>query len=152
MGDGHLWFGGMATPLLGRLDTGGEGVEEHRIPAASVGIREVAGDPDGRIWFIQRGRPGIGVYDAATGITSHYAPPDAVPVPSPIAIDDAGRVWVADERTNRLARLDPKKGSYRIYRLPFGATVSDLVVDRSGRAWFTDPGRDRIGVVGDSGS
>ena len=81
-----------------------------------------------------------------------YRPPAEVSDLHATVVDLSDRIWFAGLESNRIARFDPEVGHFRLYSLQYsGAGVGHLTVDVSGVIWFTDPGKDRIGRVEDTG-
>jgi virginiamycin B lyase len=58
--------------------------------------------------------------------------------------DQQGRVWFVGQAGNYVARLDPRSGEFKRYRIEPGTNPHNLVVDRRGMVWFTGNANGRI--------
>src|SRR5262249_2007501 len=111
------------------------GVEELKPPISLDNHPPMFTDRDGKLWFITR-----------TGVTTLDGEKWSAPItPTNDSIlpdvgcglqDTEGRIWLGT--TYALVRLDPKGGTWKLYRLQ-GLAGADLIYeDRQGRLWLAD--------------
>ena len=65
--DGSLWYTGMASNTLGRLDPATGMIKEYRLTTPDSGPHGITPDKDGNIWFTANYKGYIGKLDPQTG-------------------------------------------------------------------------------------
>ncbi|MCO5994198.1 Vgb family protein [Actinoallomurus rhizosphaericola] len=148
---GAMWFGGGASPAIGRITSSGT-VTVYATAGASV--YGLAAGPDGAVWYT--GTDGsIGRLDPATGAVTSYNPPSAgsgSPALGGIVTGPDGALWFTEPGVGMIGRLDPASGGIDEYPVntadsaPIGITVGP---DK--QIWFTEAAASNIGSV-DPGS
>ena len=73
--DGGLWYTGMLSDTLGRLDLSTGKIREYRVPPGSR-PHGLAEDRAGMIWFTANQKANVGRLDPASGDVKEYAMPD----------------------------------------------------------------------------
>jgi virginiamycin B lyase len=117
-------------------------VREWKISAGG-GPQSVAIGPDGRVFVAATLANQVLAFDPATATVASWDLGSGT-LPRTLAVDRTGQVYFA-ALDGALGRLDPASG--RVDRYAFAAPSSPYWVEisPSGRVWFSDPGRKRIG-------
>jgi virginiamycin B lyase len=119
-------------------------VREWKIAAAG-GPQSVAIAPDGRVFVAATFTNKVLAFDPASATVASWDLGSGT-LPRTLAVDRAGQVYFA-ALGGALGRLDPASG--RVDRYAFAAPASPYWVEisPSGRVWFSDPARRRIGSL-----
>ena len=92
--DGALWYTGMMSNTIGRMDPESGEMKEYKLPISESGPHGLAADKDGNIWFTANHRGYIGRLNPATGDVKEYQMPDkSARDPHSLVIDSRGIVW-----------------------------------------------------------
>ena len=87
---------------------------------------------------------------AQTGSIQEF--PAAYGKPQGIVAGPDGNLWVAEEDSNRIARVSPSGSVLREIALSPGSGPLAIVVGPDGKLWFTEAGSSKIGKLGPLGT
>jgi len=97
--------------------------------------------PDGRVYFSDIPRDRIHIHDPASAATSLWK--QGVGNSNGLAFTPTGTLITCEKGTRRIGHHDPASGDYRVLVETFGGKrfnqPNDLVLDRDGGIFFTDP-------------
>ncbi len=147
--DGALWYTGMMSNTLGRVDPATGKIKEYPLPIAGSGPHGLVADGEGNIWFTASYKGYIGKLNAQTGVVTAYPMPDpSARDPHSLAIDPKGIIWFTVQFGSFVGRLDPRTGAVTLKQLqaadarPYGITVNS-----KGIPFFCEFGKNRIGRI-----
>lgn len=116
--DGSIWYTGMFSNVLGRIDPATGAIKEFRIETAQSGPHGLVADADGQIWFTANSKGYIGRLDPTTGKIDEYRLPDGARDPHTPLIDSTGTLWFTVQGANMVGRLDPKSRAVQLVTYP----------------------------------
>jgi virginiamycin B lyase len=147
--DGSLWFTGMYSNTLGRLDPRTGKIREYPLNTPDSGPHGLVADLEGNIWFTANFKGYIGKLDPGTGKVKEYPMPDpAARDPHTLIFDQAGVLWFTVQRGNFVGRLDPRTGTIRLKRSstpdskPYG-----IVINTKGIPFFCELGTNKLASI-----
>jgi virginiamycin B lyase len=147
--DGRLWFTEVSSGKIGRFDPATGTFTEFQLPTANSQPQGIVLGADGAMWGTEAA--GNRVFRITTsGKMTEYPIPTPNSVPVAIAVGRYGYLWVSELSGGKLLRVS-KTGRMREFRLPPGARPYGLVSAPDGNVWFTDRGRNRVGLVTPAG-
>jgi virginiamycin B lyase len=134
---------------VARLDPGTGAISELSV-GRDTRPRRMAAAPDGSLWAaLYRGGKLVRIDPEAHKIVQEYALPGGVAArPYAVAIDSAGKVYASATGTNRIVRLDPRRGGFDVFPLPGkNAMVRGMAADVKGRLWYVGSASGRLGLL-----
>ncbi len=147
--DGSLWYTGLMSNTLGRLDPRTGAIKEYPLRTPDSGPHGLTTDTDGNIWFTANYKGYIGKLDPKTGQVSEYPMPDpAARDPHSLVFDKKGYLWFTVQLGNFIGRLDPGTGTITLVPLatsnakPYGIAVSS-----GGTLFFCEFGTNKIASI-----
>ena len=147
--DGSLWYTGMGSNSLGRLDVKSGEFRSYPLKTPDSGPHGLVADRDGAIWFTANYKGYIGRLDPKSGKVEEYRLPDkAAHDPHTLVFDPQGKLWFTVQQGNFVGRLDPATGRVELKRLqtpdarPYG-----IAVTAKGVPLFCEFGTNRIGRI-----
>jgi virginiamycin B lyase len=144
--DGAIWYTGMFSNKLGRVDPGTGRIREYPLTTAESGPHGLAVDDAGHIWFTANRKGYIGELDPETGHITEY-PLDARDPHTPL-FDQKGMLWFTAQGANKVGRLDPGTGKAELITLPTPrSNPYGLVISSAGVPFFAEFGGNRIGSL-----
>jgi virginiamycin B lyase len=144
--DGSLWYTGMRSNILGRLDPRTGQMKEFTLKTADSGPHGLAADKEGNIWFTANYKHYIGKLDPTTGKVVEYPMPDpSARGPHTPVFDRQGILWFTVQEGNSVGRLDPRTGKITLRKssthnsAPYG-----IGVNSRGIPFFSEFGTNKI--------
>lgn len=117
--DGSLWYTGMQSNTIGRLDPKTGKIKEYPLKTSGSGPHGLVADKEGNIWFTANYRGYIGKLNPQTGEVREF------PIPNPAAgdphtpvFDQRGILWFTVQLGNFVGRLDPRTGAITLKPSP----------------------------------
>jgi virginiamycin B lyase len=147
--DGSLWYTGMASNTLGRLDVSTGIIKEFRLRTPDSGPHGLTSDKNGNIWFTANYKAYIGRLNPQTGEFSEYPISDnSARDPHSLAFDGEGILWFTVQNGNFVGRLDPSTGIIRLKPSPTrDSTPYGIAVDSKGVPFYCEFGTNKIGRI-----
>ncbi len=151
--DGSLWYTGMRSNTLGRLDPKTGEIREYRVKLPDSGPHGLTADREGNIWFTANYKDYIGKLDpkldpGTGGITEYPMPDKAARGPHTPVFDQKGILWFTVEEGNFVGRLDPRTGAIKLIRSPTPDSVPyGIAVNSKGVPFFCEFGTNKFGSV-----
>ncbi len=147
--DGSLWYTGMASNTLGRLDPSTGMIKEYRLRPSDSGPHGLTADKNGDIWFTANYKAYIGRMNPLTGKVTEYPMPDrAARDPHSLVFDAAGILWFTVQEGNFIGRLDPKTGVITLKPSPTpDSRPYGITIDTKGNPFYCEFGTNKIGRI-----
>jgi virginiamycin B lyase len=147
--DGALWFTGMGSDTLGRLDVKKGEFRSYPIKTPASGPHGLVADLKGNIWFTANYKGYIGKLDPVTGQIAEYPLPDKkAKDPHTPVFDREGRLWFTVQEGNFVGRLNPADGKITLVRPPTeDARPYGIAINARGIPFFCEFGSNKIGSV-----
>ncbi|NJD55258.1 MAG: lyase [Nitrospirae bacterium] len=147
--DGALWYTGMQSNTIGRLDPKTGKIREYKIPTPDSGPHGLVADNQGNIWFTANFKGYIGSLDPKTGTFREYPMSDpAARDPHTLVFDRKGMLWFTVQGGNFVGRLDPASGQIKLRKIMAGgARPYGIVVNSKGIPFFCQFGRNRLASI-----
>ena len=147
--DGSLWYTGMGSNTLGRLDPKSGQFRSYPLKTPDSGPHGLVADREGNIWFTANYKGYIGKLDPKSGQVTEYPMPDmAADDPHTPIFDRTGILWFTVQQGNFIGRLDPARGSMVLKRVPtLDARPYGIAVNPQGIVFFTEFGTNKIGRI-----
>jgi virginiamycin B lyase len=150
---GNIWFGGMASNHLARLEPLTGKITAWTPPGGEEGIMGIAIDALGNIWFAEQNANYIGYFDPARQTFSIFSLGSGTSHRvglEDLQFDASGKLWFTETVAGRIGRLDPASGDIQTWALPTSSSDTafypfGLAVTHDGQIWF---GTFQGGVVG----
>ena len=147
--DGSLWYTGITSNTLGRLDPVTGKIKEYPLKTTDSGPHGLTADREGKIWFTANYKGYIGMLNPQTGEVTEYPLPDpSARDPHSLVFDNGGMLWFTVQTGNFVGRLDPKTGtiilkpSLTADSKPYGVSVNS-----KGIPFFCEFGTNKIGRI-----
>lgn len=147
--DGALWYTGMTSDSLGRLDPVSLQFREYRLRTLGSGPHGLAADKNGNIWFTANYKGYIGRLDPGTGDVVEFPLPDpAAHDPHSLVFDAKGTLWFTVQTGGFVGSLDPATGLIRLkhpptpHSLPYGITINS-----KGIPFFCEFGTNKLASI-----
>jgi virginiamycin B lyase len=147
--DGSLWYTGMGSNTLGRLDPATGTIKEYRLKTPDSGPHGLVADREGDIWFTANFKAYIGRLNPRTGEVREYPMPDpAAKGPHTPVFDQKGVLWFTVQGGNFIGRLDPLSGTIRLKRPPTpNALPYGIAVNSRGIPFFCEFGTNKLASI-----
>lgn len=147
--DGSLWYTGMQSNTLGRLDPKTGKIKEYPLKAPNSGPHGLVADHEGNIWFTANYRGYIGKLNPRTGEVAEYPMPDpAARDPHTLIFDRKGVLWFTVQGGNFVGRLDPQTGTVRLKRPPTdNSRPYGIVLNSKGVPFFCEFGTNKLASI-----
>ena len=144
--DGSLWYTGMRSNTIGRLDPKTGKIREYPVKIPDSGPHGLVADKEGNIWFTANYKGYIGKLDSRTGKVIEYPVPDpAVRGPHTPVFDQKGILWFTVEEGNSVGRLDPQTGIIKLKLSPTPNSVPyGIAVNSKGIPFFCEFGTNHL--------
>lgn len=107
---------------------------------------KLAFDSKGRIWFIDTKAVAFGYIDPDTGSSKTFKPPVEGFI-NDLQVDTSDNVWFSVPDKSKIIRFDHTDESFKVFDLDEKSRPAAILIDASGRVWFTDSGVGKIGVI-----
>jgi virginiamycin B lyase len=141
---GKIWFVGQTGDYIGRFDPATAKFERFELEKGT-GPHNVIAGPDGALWFAGNRAGYVGRLDPDSGNVRKFASPGD---PHTLVNAPDGSIWFTAQVASYVGRLDPKSGEIRTVKVPApGSRPYGIVVERSGRLWLNEFGRNAIGSI-----
>ena len=147
--DGSLWYTGMHSNTLGRLDPVTGKIKEYPLKTPNSGPHGLVADDKGNIWFTANDKGYIGRLTPQTGEVVEYPMPDprARDPHTPI-FDPKGVLWFTVQGGNLVGRLDPRTGLIRLKQSPTpNSRPYGIVVNTKGTPFFCEFGTNKLASI-----
>jgi virginiamycin B lyase len=150
--DGSLWYTGIKSNTLGRLDPKTGKIKEYPLKTANSGPHGLMADSEGNIWFTANYRGYIGKLNPKTGEVAEYSMPDpAARDPHSLIFDGNGFLWFTVQRGNFVGRLDPKTGNVTLKPVPTQDSIPyGIAVNSRGIPFFCEFGTNKLASINPS--
>ena len=147
--DGSLWYTGMNSNTLGRLDPTTGKIKEYPLKTANSGPHGLVADEKGNIWFTANHKGYIGRLNPQTGEIVEYPIPDPrARDPHTPVFDPKGVLWFTVQEGNLVGRLDPRTGLIRLKRSPTpNSRPYGIVVSTKGIPFFCEFGTNKLASI-----
>lgn len=147
--DGSLWFTGMRSNTLGRLDTETGKIKEYRLKTPDSGPHGLVADREGNIWFTANYKGYIGRLNPQTGEVMEYPMPDpAARDPHTLIFDQKGMLWFTVQVSNFVGRLNPRTGTITLKRSPAAdSRPYGIAVNSKGIPFFCEFGTNKLASI-----
>jgi virginiamycin B lyase len=147
--DGSLWFTGMTSNTLGRLDPKTGKIREYSLNTPKSGPHGLVADREGNIWFTANYKGYIGKLDPRTGKVKDYPMPDqAARDPHTLIFDPAGVLWFTVQGGNFVGRFDPRTGTIKLKRSPTpNSKPYGIVINTKGVPFFCEFGTNKLASI-----
>src|SRR4029450_4774523 len=131
--DGSIWYTGMFSNTLGRVDPETGTIKEYPLKTPQSGPHGLTEDKEGRIWFTANTKGYIGRLDPKTGDVTEEKLPEGGPGPHTPLFDRNGMLWFSVQQSNLIGRLDPKTGDMKVASYPQNRSLPyGMVFDAAG--------------------
>jgi virginiamycin B lyase len=147
--DGSLWFTGMYSNTLGRVDPKTGKMREYPLNIPNSGAHGLVADLEGNIWFTANFKGYIGKLDPRTGKVKEYPIPDpAARDPHTLIFDPTGVLWFTVQGGNFVGRLDPRTGTIRLkHSLTPNSKPYGIVINTKGIPIFCEFGTNKLASI-----
>lgn len=147
--DGSLWYTGMNSNTLGRLDPKTGEIKEYPVKTPGSGPHGLVADRQGNIWFTANRKGYIGKLNPVTGEVVEYPLPDpAARDPHTPVFDQKGILWFTVQEGNFVGRLDPQTGAIRLKRSPTSDSKPyGIVVNEKGVPFYCEFGTNKLASI-----
>jgi virginiamycin B lyase len=146
--DGAIWYTGMFSNTLGRVDPVTGQIKEYPLQTAQSGPHGLTADKDGNIWFTANYKGYIGKLDPATAKITEYTLPEGARDPHTPLFDRNGILWFSAQGANMAGRLDPKTGDVKVVTYPQPrSNPYGVVFDSHGAPIICEFGGNRISRI-----
>lgn len=147
--DGALWYTGMGSNTLGRLDLKSGKFTSYPLKTPDSGPHGLVADRNGHIWFTANYKGYIGRLDPASGAVTEYPMPDkSAKDPHTLIFDKTGTLWFTVQKGNFVGRLDPATGKVTLKRVPTrDARPYGIEISPNGIPFFCEFGANKIGRI-----
>jgi virginiamycin B lyase len=146
-----VWFTEASNSRLGRLNPNSGQISYFTLPGSRDPLMEVVSDAHGTIWASSFSSGLLLSFNPRTNtFKPYYAPYTGNGAGGIYGVDVAhnGEVWVALTGENTIARLDVAANHFVLYPIPTqGSLPLGLVMGSNHTVWFTEAGKDKIGML-----
>ena len=147
--DGSLWYTGIRSNTIGRLDPVTGKIKEYELKTPDSGPHGLVADKEGNIWFTANHKSYIGKLNPHTGEVQEYPMPDPTAKgPHTPIFDHKGRLWFTVEEGNFVGRLDPISGAIRLKQPPTPHAVPyGIAINPRGIPFFCEFGTNKLASI-----
>jgi virginiamycin B lyase len=147
--DGSLWYTGMMSNTLGRLDPTTGKIKEYPLKTPDSGPHGLTADKAGNIWFTANYKGYIGKLNTQTSEVTEYPMPDhAAGDPHSLVFDNKGTLWFTVQLGNFVGRLDPRTGTITLKLSPSrDSKPYGIAVSFNGIPFFCEFGTNKIASI-----
>ena len=147
--DGSLWYTGMYSNKIGRLDPQTGKIREYALRTADSGPHGLVADREGNIWFTANYKGYIGKLDPESGSVTEFPMPDsAARDPHTPVFDQKGILWFTVQNGNLIGRLDPSSGAVSLKRSPTpNSRPYGIVVNSAGIPFYCELGSNALASI-----
>jgi virginiamycin B lyase len=147
--DGSLWYTGMRSNTLGRLDPKTGRIVEFTLKSPDSGPHGLVADKKGNIWFTANQKEYVGKLDPTTGVVTEYPIPDpAARGPHTPVFDQKGVLWFTVQEGNFVGRLDPQTGMITLKKSPTPNSLPyGIAVNSKGTPFFCEFGINKLASI-----
>jgi virginiamycin B lyase len=147
--DGALWYTGMGSNTLGRLDVKSGQFRSYPLKTPDSGPHGLVADNSGNIWFTANYKGYIGKLDPTTGTVTEFPLPDKdARDPHTLVFDNKGTLWFTVQKGNFVGRLDPATGKFVLKSPPSrDSRPYGIAISPQGVPFFCEFGTNRIGRI-----
>lgn len=145
---GNVWFVGQTGHYIARFDPATAKFQRFELEP-NAGPHNLIVGPDGAIWFAANRLGYIGRLDPKSAAIKKFPMPDsAAGDPHTLVAAPNGDIWFTVQSGSFVGRLEPKSGKVRLVKVPTaGSRPYGIVIDRTGRPWFNEFGRNALGTI-----
>jgi virginiamycin B lyase len=147
--DGSLWYTGMQSNALGRLDPQTGSIKGYPLKTPDSGPHGLTADKEGNIWFTANYKGYIGKLNPLTGEVTEYPMPDpSARDPHSLVFDNKGTLWFTVQLGNFAGRLDPRTGTITVKPSPTpDSRPYGIAVNSKGVPFFCEFGTNKIASI-----
>ncbi len=147
--DGSLWYTGMRSNTIGRVDPNTGQIREFALKNPDSGPHGLVADKEGNIWFTANNKGYIGKLDPRTGEVIEYPIPDpAARGPHTPVFDQKDILWFTVQEGNFVGRLDPKTGMITMKKSPTSNSLPyGIAVNSKGIPFFCEFGTNKLARI-----
>ncbi len=147
--DGSLWYTGMRSNTLGRVNPETGQITEFALKTPDSGPHGLVADKEGNIWFTANYKGYIGKLDPKTGKVIEYPIPDpAARGPHTPVFDQKDTLWFTVEEGSFVGRLDPLTGIIKLKKPPTpDSRPYGIAVNSRGVPFFCEFGTNKIASI-----
>ena len=147
--DGSLWYTGMRSNTIGRLDPKTGKIKEYPLSIPDSGPHGLVADKEGNIWFTANYKRYIGKLNPQTGKVTEYPILDtSARGPHTAVFDQKGILWFTVEEGNFVGRLDPETGTIKLKPSPAANSVPyGIAVNSAGIPFFCEFGTNKLASI-----
>jgi len=147
--DGSLWYTGLLSNTLGRLDTSTGMIKEYRLRMPDSGPHGLTADRKGNIWFTAKFKAYIGRLNPQTGeVTEYPMPVRSAKDPHSLVFDAKGILWFTVQQGNFVGQLDPQTGMIILKTSPTqDSRPYGIAIDSTGVPFYCELGTNKIGRI-----
>jgi len=147
--DGSLWYTGMRSNILGRVDPKKGEIREFTLKTPDSGPHGLVADKEGKIWFTANYKGYLGKLDPRTGKVTEYPIPDpAARDPHTPVFDQKGILWFTVQGGNLIGRLNPRTGVIAMKKSPTPNSVPyGIAVNSKGIHFFCEFGTNKLASI-----
>lgn len=144
---GMIWFTETSTNHVGRLNPTTGQIRYFTMQRSATPLMEIASDAHGIIWITSFSSGLLLSLNPNTGKFTPYYAPSTGGIYG-IVITPTDQLWVTITADNVIARLDVAASRFIYYAIPTsGSLPLGVVAGANNTLWFTEAGRDKIGVL-----
>lgn len=145
--DGSIWWSGMFSNTLGRVDPQTGQMKEFPVTKPRSGPHGLVEDTAGNIWFTANQSTYVGKLDPKTGQITEYPLPEGVRGPHTPIFDQKGTLFFTLQ-SGHVGRLIPSTGEMKASATPSANTYPyGIQVNSKGVPWYVDFRGNRVGSV-----
>jgi virginiamycin B lyase len=145
--DGSIWWTGMFSNVLGRLDPATGQMKEFPLTKPGSGPHGLVEDKSGNIWFTANQSTYIGRLDPKSGRVTEFPLPEGARGPHTPIFDQKGTLFFTLQ-SGQVGRLIPSTGEMKLAVTPTSNTYPyGIQVNSKGVPWYVDFRGNRVGSV-----
>ena len=114
---------------IGKIDAKTGKLAFYPTPTPNARARRGRVDVQNRLWFAEYGGNGVAMFDPETETITEWKKPLQWEAPYDVLADRNGEAWEVNTFSDRVGRLDPKRGEWTNYLLPRYSNIRRVFVD-----------------------